>query len=110
MRYALEVQYRGKCYAGSQIQFENGKQITEPTIQGELEKALSTLTKQKLKTFFSGRTDAGVHAKEQFVHFDTELDINESKFINSLNGLLPKDISIREIFKKNKEEPYMVPH
>ena len=43
MRYALEVQYIGKGYAGSQIQFENGKQITEPTVQGELEKALSTL-------------------------------------------------------------------
>ena len=40
MRYALDVQYRGKCYAGSQIQFENGEQIAEPTIQGELEKAL----------------------------------------------------------------------
>ena len=45
MRYALEVQYRGKNYAGSQIQFEGGKQIEEPTIQGELEKALSTLIK-----------------------------------------------------------------
>ena len=45
MRYALEVQYRGKNYAGSQIQFEGGKQIEEPTIQGELEKALRTLIK-----------------------------------------------------------------
>ena len=43
MRYALDVQYRGKNYAGSQIQFEDGKQIDELTIQGELEKALSTL-------------------------------------------------------------------
>ena len=43
MRYSLQVQYIGKNYAGSQIQFENGCQIPEPTIQGELEKALSTL-------------------------------------------------------------------
>ena len=43
MRYALDVQYRGKCYAGSQIQFEDGKEIAEPTIQGEIEKAISTL-------------------------------------------------------------------
>ena len=43
MRYALDVQYRGKNYAGSQIQYENGIQIEEPTIQGELERAISTL-------------------------------------------------------------------
>ena len=43
MRYALKVQYIGKNYSGSQIQFENGKPIQEPTIQGELEKAISTL-------------------------------------------------------------------
>jgi len=43
MRYALTVQYIGKNYSGSQIQLENGKLIDRPTIQGELEKALSTL-------------------------------------------------------------------
>lgn len=43
MRYALQVQYIGKNYAGSQIQFENGVEIETPTIQGELEKAISTL-------------------------------------------------------------------
>ena len=42
MRYALQVQYIGKNYAGSQIQFENGVEIETPTIQGELEKAIST--------------------------------------------------------------------
>ena len=43
MRYALKVQYRGKNYAGSQIQFENGEPIKEATIQHELEKAICTL-------------------------------------------------------------------
>lgn len=38
MRYTLQVQYIGKNYAGSQIQFENGIEIQTPTIQGELEK------------------------------------------------------------------------
>ena len=47
MRYALEVQYVGKNYAGSQIQFENGKEIETPTIQGELERALRTLIKSE---------------------------------------------------------------
>ena len=43
MRYAFKVQYIGKNYAGSQIQFQNGEETGTPTIQGELEKALSTL-------------------------------------------------------------------
>ena len=76
MRYALDVQYRGKNYAGSQIQFEAGNQIEEPTIQGELEKALSTLIKsgettdntRPIKTIFSGRTDKGVNSLGQVVH------------------------------------------
>ncbi len=72
MRYALDVQYRGKNYAGSQIQYENGEQISEPTIQGEIEKALSTLIiggrnaaknkTRQVKTIFSGRTDKGGNA------------------------------------------------
>ena len=93
MRYALDVQYIGKCYAGSQIQFENGEQIAEPTIQGELEKALSTLIKsgdtanntRPIKTIFSGRTDKGVNSLGQVVHFDCDKDIVASKFIYQMN-------------------------
>lgn len=104
-RFVLVIEYIGTNYAGSQIQTVKGQSRFETdkspqkTIQGELEKILSTLTKQKLKTIFSGRTDTGVHAKEQFVHFDTDYEIDEKKFLNSLNGLLPKDISVKEIFK-----------
>ena len=49
MRYALDVQYRGKNYSGSHIQFKNGEEIDEPTIQGELERAISTLIKSSNK-------------------------------------------------------------
>lgn len=98
-RYVLVVEYIGTNYAGSQKQVIDStvNQSNKPvdTIQGELEKALSTLTKQKTKTIFSGRTDAGVHAKEQYVHFDSEHEYVGEKFVNSLNGLLPKDISIK---------------
>ena len=104
MRYALTVQYIGKNYSGSQIQFEDGKQIEEPTIQGELEKALSTLIfgdteniNRQFKTVFSGRTDKGVNAKGQVVHFDTEQTIVASKFLYHLNEILPPDISVSEI-------------
>ena len=107
MRYALDVQYRGKYYSGSQIQFENGKQIDEPTIQGELERALSTLIiggknasenkDRQVKTIFSGRTDKGVNALGQVVHFDTDKEIVASSFIYHINEILPPDISVENL-------------
>ncbi len=103
-RYLIEIEYIGKAYAGSQKQPKKMPNTSKTvlTIQGEVEKAISTLTKTKIKTIFSGRTDAGVHAKGQTAHFDTELEINPSKFVNSLNGLLPKDISIKGLKKVDK--------
>ena len=104
MRYALQVQYIGKNYAGSQIQFENGKEIDTPTIQGELEKAISTLifgntenNNRQIKTIFSGRTDKGVNSKGQVVHFDIDKPIVASKFVYHLNEILPKDISVSDL-------------
>lgn len=104
MRYALDVQYRGKNYAGSQIQFEGGKQIDEPTIQGELERAVRTLiiggkdtaenNDRQVKTIFSGRTDKGVNSLGQVVHFDTDKEIVASNFIYHMNEILPDDISV----------------
>lgn len=109
VRYAFKIHYIGKNYAGSQIQFNsNGEEITEPTIQGELEKALGTLIiggnpenrkKRPIKTIFSGRTDRGVNSLGQVVHFDTDKTIVASKFVYSLNEILPPDISICELKK-----------
>lgn len=110
MRYALTVQYIGKNYSGSQIQF-GGKSLqnptgteVEPTIQGELEKALSTLifgdTENKnrhFKTVFSGRTDKGVNSLGQVVHFDCDEHIVASKFVYQLNEILPDDISVSDL-------------
>lgn len=104
-KFALVLEYLGTNYAGSQIQPD------KVTIQSELEKALSTLiiggrgcrelesTPQNrlIKTVFSGRTDAGVHAKGQVVHFETDKPIVASRFVNSLNGLLPPDISVKSV-------------
>lgn len=103
-RYLLEIEYIGTSYAGSQKQPKEQPNTTKKivTVQDEVEKAISTLTKTKTKTIFSGRTDAGVHAKGQIAHFDTELELEPSKFVNSMNGLLPKDISIKELKKVEK--------
>jgi len=119
-RYAFKLQYIGKGYAGSQIQFENGEEISEPTIQGVLEKALSTLINCKkagddrfevtppqqirpIKTVFSGRTDKGVNSKGQVVHFDTDRTIVASKFVYAMNEILPNDISISDLTEVEKK-------
>ena len=103
-RYLLVLEYIGTAYMGSQKQPKKMPNSNKSviTIQDELEKAISTLTKTKTKTIFSGRTDAGVHAKGQTVHFETELELNPSKFINSLNGILPNTISVKELRKVEK--------
>lgn len=108
MRYTLQVQYIGKNYAGSQIQFENGMEISTPTIQGELEKALCTLIFGKrytsnrnlnrpIKTVFSGRTDRGVNSVGQVVHFDVDKEIVASNLIYHVNEILPNDISVSDL-------------
>lgn len=89
-------------------------QLNGTTVQSELEKALCTLilgcksdnnvknipnNNRQIKTIFSGRTDAGVNAKGQVVHFETDKQIVASRFINSLNGLLPNDISVSELLE-----------
>lgn len=101
-KYAIKIEYAGKNYHGSQVQRVNGK-IAPATVQAELEIALYTLLKIKIKTIFSGRTDAGVNAKGQVVHFETDKKIVASRFINSLNGLLPNDISFSELKEVSSE-------
>ena len=66
MRYFIEFSYSGKNYFGYQIQ------PNEISVQEVLEKALSTILREKIKTTGAGRTDTGVHAKKIFAHFDTE--------------------------------------
>ena len=85
------VTYNGKNYSGYQIQ-KNGN-----TIQEELEKAIEIITKQKTTCVASGRTDAKVSAYAQAVHFDIEQTLNEFKFLNSINGILPDDIKVLSI-------------
>ncbi len=91
MRYFIKFSYSGKNYFGYQIQ------PREISVQEVLEKALSTILRENMKTTGAGRTDTGVHAKQFFAHFDTEKPIDE-KLIYQLNSFLPADISIHRIF------------
>ena len=87
-RVALLVQYDGSYYSGWQ------KQKNLITVQGILEKALFKITHQAVKTFASGRTDAGVHASGQVVHFDVDYVIPGNRYSDVLNNILPPTIRI----------------
>ncbi|MCD7036611.1 tRNA pseudouridine(38-40) synthase TruA [Metabacillus sp. GX 13764] len=87
MRMKCIVSYDGTGFSGYQVQ--PGKR----TVQSELEKALAVLHKGKeIKVAASGRTDAGVHARGQVIHFDTSLSIPSDRWPRALNSLLPDDV------------------
>ncbi|MEO8416762.1 MAG: tRNA pseudouridine(38-40) synthase TruA [Ginsengibacter sp.] len=103
-RYFIEVSYKGTAYSGFQVQ-QNAV-----TIQSEIEKALQTRYRQVLKLTGASRTDAGVHALQNYFHFDAEADLFSSydsldnkksfqKALYSLNSILPGDIVIKRISK-----------
>lgn len=92
MRYFLEVSYIGTGYRGFQTQ-KNAN-----TIQNEIEKGLKTLFKKKIILTGSSRTDAGVHAQQNFFHFDWPREI-DPKFIYNLNAIIPGDIAVKRIKK-----------
>ncbi|MDE3237163.1 MAG: tRNA pseudouridine(38-40) synthase TruA [Bacteroidota bacterium] len=95
-RYFLEVAYNGTAYSGFQVQ-DNA-----PTIQAEVEKALAILLKQKVELTGSSRTDAGVHALQNFFHFDISLP-KEAISLYNLNAILPQDIVALNLYKMDGE-------
>jgi tRNA pseudouridine38-40 synthase len=97
LRYFIELSYNGKDYHGWQ------NQPNAITVQAVLEKALSTLLKETIAIVGAGRTDAGVHAKQMFAHFDVLKEIDFDTLTYNLNSFLPKDIAIHHIFKVNND-------
>lgn len=98
-RFFIELAYDGTNYHGWQIQ------RNAVSVQEVLNKALSTILREPIETLGCGRTDAGVHAKEFFAHFDAEklmVDglwiIDNKNLIRGLNSILPQDIAIKNIF------------
>ncbi|WP_290796184.1 tRNA pseudouridine(38-40) synthase TruA [Flavihumibacter sp. UBA7668] len=89
-RYFLELSYMGNAYAGFQRQ-ENAK-----TVQSEMEKAMQTLLRRPVELTGSSRTDAGVHALQNYFHFDSDGELKE-RLLYNLNALLPPDIAIRSL-------------
>lgn len=89
MRIALGIEYNGHGFYGWQAQQEL------PTIQGELERALSLVANEQIFLFCAGRTDANVHATGQVVHFDTRAKRHIDAWIWGTNSHLPPSIKVR---------------
>jgi tRNA pseudouridine38-40 synthase len=94
-RYFLQIAFRGSHYHGWQ------KQNDVITVQDVLSEHISVVLAEEVQLHGCGRTDAGVHAKNYFLHFDTKQKLNRD-FVHKMNGFLPEDIAVHAIFL-NKE-------
>lgn len=96
-RYKCIISYDGSEFSGYQVQ------PNKRTVQRELEAVLAKMHKgNPIKVTGSGRTDAGVHALGQVIHFDSPLSIPEHKWVIALNTMLPEDIAVRSVQEVNE--------
>ena len=93
-RYFVELSYNGEAYSGWQ------RQLNSNSIQETLEEVLTNLLSNKTILVGAGRTDAGVHAKKMFAHFDAKLSMEKYNELKDLmNNYLPKDIVVENLFR-----------
>ena len=90
---ALVVEYEGGNYAGFQLQ------VHQPTVQGEIERAINRLTGETIRIRAASRTDAGANALGQVVDFPTGSRHPADTFLKALNYYLPPDIRVQQAFE-----------
>lgn len=90
-RIAIEVEYDGATYCGWQRQ----KKPAVPTVQEQVEDALSFVANHPVSVICAGRTDSGVHATSQIVHFETAVARSEKAWVCGTNANLPDDVVIK---------------
>lgn len=88
MRIALGIEYDGSAFSGWQYQDHS------PSVQAVVEAALSKVADQPVRVVCAGRTDTGVHAAEQVVHFDTEVERSLRAWVLGTNANLPKEVVV----------------
>jgi tRNA pseudouridine38-40 synthase len=97
-RFFIEVSYKGTQYSGFQVQ-QNAI-----TVQSELEKALAIYFRENIQLTGSSRTDAGVHARQNFFHFDFDkAEEIVCKSCYNINSILPNDIAVNAIIKVKED-------
>lgn len=97
MRYLMTISYDGSKYYGFQ------RLNNENTIQKELETVLSKINKKEVLVKGAGRTDRGVHAYGQKVHFDLDISISPERLINAVNSLLSNYIRVVDCINVGKD-------
>ncbi len=98
MRYFVELSYNGKNYHGWQ------KQPNSISVQQLVENTLSNVIRKDITIVGCGRTDAGVHASQFFLHFDMEEELDTENLIFKLNSCLPTDIAIYRVFSVSDKD------
>ncbi|WP_148715848.1 tRNA pseudouridine(38-40) synthase TruA [Chitinolyticbacter meiyuanensis] len=88
MKYALAVEYDGRAFSGWQIQPD------APTVQAALEIALARMAAHPVRAHAAGRTDAGVHASRQIVHFETTAERPLTAWVRGVNSFLPEGVAV----------------
>jgi tRNA pseudouridine38-40 synthase len=85
-RYKCMVEYDGTAFVGWQ------RQVNGYSVQEAIEQSLENIFQEKIRIYGSGRTDTGVHAKEQVIHFDLTTELEEEKITSALNHYLKKEL------------------
>lgn len=88
MRMAAVLEYEGSHFSGWQLQ-DNAR-----SIQGAVEEALSKVANEPVRVIVAGRTDAGVHALQQVIHFDTNAERSPYSWVQGANSHLPPDVAL----------------
>jgi tRNA pseudouridine38-40 synthase len=90
-RLRMTLEYDGTDFAGFQLQ-PNAR-----SVQGVVEAVLREVTQEERRLYPAGRTDAGVHARGQVAHFDSDTRLAPAELQRALNALLPRDVAVREL-------------
>ena len=94
MRYFIEFSYKGTNYSGWQ------RQNNAISVQQKLDEALTLILRETIESVGSSRTDTGVHAEQQYAHFDTIKPVKDGELLTyRLNSLLPFDIAVHRVFE-----------
>jgi len=91
MKYFLDISYNGTNYHGWQIQ------SNAHTVQEELQECLSKVLRTPIEIMGSGRTDTGVHAKQQVAHLELDHTLDSNEIVFKMNSILPVDISVNKV-------------
>ncbi|GHA00740.1 tRNA pseudouridine synthase A [Arenicella chitinivorans] len=97
-RYAACVEYDGSAFSGWQTQLHDVR-----TVQETVEAALSRVANQEIAIVTAGRTDTGVHATHQVIHFDTDVERSEFAWCRGTNRFLDQDVRMNWVHESNLE-------